>query len=108
MFSSTLRFFFVGGGQSLYCQTGWEGLQPDLPLWIHNCVVGHVWRIGSVDAFDTKSQGLDSRSSHHVGTLSKSFTHSCLWHFSVKFRHSIHPVSGAPLSSSGLEETLQK
>ena len=38
--------------------------------------------------------------------LSKSFTHSCLWRFSMKFWHSIRAVSGAPLSSSGLEEVL--
>ena len=42
----------------------------------------------------------------HVGTLGKSFTHSCLWRFGVKLRHSIRAVSGAPLSNSGLEEAL--
>ena len=31
---------------------------------------------------------------------------SCLWRFVVKLRHSIRAVSGAPLSSSGLEEAL--
>ena len=41
-----------------------------------------------------------------LGTLGKSFTHSCLWRFGTKFRHSIRAVSGAPLSSSGLEEAL--
>ena len=41
-----------------------------------------------------------------VGTLGESLTHSCLWRFGVKFRHSIRAVSGAPLSSSGLEEAL--
>jgi len=45
-------------------------------------------------------------SSRHVGTLSKSLTHSCLGRFGVKFRHSIRAVSGSPLSSSGLEEAL--
>src|SRR6218665_1266315 len=50
--------------------------------------------------------GFDSHSSHHVGTLGKSLTHSCLWRFSVKFRHSICAVSGALLSRSGLEEVL--
>jgi len=63
------------------------------------------WRIGWVDAFRPKGHLFDSRSSH-VGTLGKSFTHSCLWRFSVKFRHSIHAVLGGPLSSSGLEEAL--
>ena len=59
-----------------------------------------------VDAFRPNGHGFDSRSSRHVGTFGKSFTHSCLWHFDVKFRHSIHAVSGVPLSSSGLEEAL--
>ena len=48
----------------------------------------------------------DSRSSHHVGILGKSLTHSCLWRFGVKLRHSILAVSGALLSRSGLEEAL--
>jgi len=30
-----------------------------------------------------------------------------LWRFGVKLRHSIRAVSGAPLSSRGLEEALQ-
>jgi len=38
--------------------------------------------------------------------LGKSLTHSCLWRFGVKFRHSIRAVSGALLSNSGLEEAL--
>ena len=66
-------------------------------------IVGHVWRIGRVDAFSPKGHGFDSHSSRHIGTLGKSFTHSC---FGVKFRHSIRAVSGEPLSSSGLEEAL--
>ena len=37
------------------------------------------WRIGRVDAFRPKSHGFDSRSNRHVGTMGKSFTHSCLW-----------------------------
>jgi len=45
-------------------------------------------------------------SSRHVGTLGKSLTHSCLWRFGVKLRRSIHAVSGALLSRSGLEEVL--
>jgi len=66
-----------------------------------------VWRrFGRVDAFRPKGNGFNSCSSPHVGTLGKSFTHSCLWHFGVKFWHSIRAVSGAPLSSSGLEEAL--
>src|SRR6218665_1126283 len=52
----------------------------------------------------TLGRGLKSRSSCRVGTLSKSFTHSCLFRFGVKLLHSIRAVSGAPLSSCGLEE----
>ena len=67
---------------------------------------GRVWRIGRVDAFCPKGHGFDSRSSCHVGTLGKFFTHSYLWRFGVKFRHSIRAVSGALLSSSRFEEAL--
>ena len=66
----------------------------------------HGWRIGKVDAFRPKGYGFDSRSSRHAGTLGKYFTRSCLGRFGVKFRHSIRAESGAPLSSSGLEEAL--
>ena len=57
-------------------------------------------------AFCPKGRGLESHSSRHVGTLGKSFTRNCLRRFGVKLRHSIWAVSGAPLSSSGLEEVL--
>ena len=67
---------------------------------------GRVWRIGSDDAFRSKGHGFDSRSSRHLGTLGKSFTHSCLLRFGVKFRHSVRAVSGAPRNISGLEEAL--
>ena len=73
---------------------------PPMPL------CGAWWRISWVYAYRSKGHGFDSPSSRHVGTLSKSFTDSCLWRFSVKFRHSIRTVSGAPLSGSGLEEML--
>jgi len=66
---------------------------------------GARWLIGRFDAFRTKGRGLESR---HVGTLGKSFTRSCLWRYGVKLRHSIRAVSDAPLSSSGLEEALEK
>src|SRR6218665_1552790 len=66
--------------------------------------VGRGWRIGRVDAFRSKGHGFDSRSSRHVGTLDKSSTHSCRWHFGVKSRHIIRAVSGAPPRSNGLEE----
>jgi len=42
----------------------------------------------------------------YVGTLDKSLTRSCLRHFGVKLQHRICAVSGAPPSSSGLEEAL--
>ena len=73
-----------------------------LKVRVRSYVVGRVWRISRVDAFRPN----DSRSSHHIGTLGKSFTHSCLWRFGVKFWHSICAVSGVPLSSSGPEEVL--
>src|SRR6218665_1598914 len=58
-------------------------------------------------SFQPEGRGFDSRFSRQVGgTLGKSLTHSCLWLFGVKLRHSIRAVSGAPLSSSGLEEAL--
>ena len=67
-------------------------------------VMGHI---GRVEAFRPEGCGFESRSSSHVGTLGKSLAHSCLWLFSVKLRHSsIRAVSGALLSSSGLEEAL--
>src|SRR6218665_3075517 len=55
-----------------------------------------------VYVFCPKGHGFDSHPSRHVRTLGKSFTHSCLWHSGMKFRHSILAVSGAPLTSSGL------
>ena len=61
---------------------------------------------GKVDAFRQKGHGFNSRSSRHVGTLGKSFTHSSLRRFGVKLRYSIRAVLRAPLSSSGLEEAL--
>ena len=64
------------------------------------------WRIGLADAFHPKGHGFDSRSSRHLGTLGKSFTHSCMWCFGVKFQHSIRAMKGALLSRSGLEEAL--
>src|SRR6218665_1689166 len=66
-------------------------------VFLHN--TGRVWRTGRVDAFRPKGHGFDSRFSHHVVTLGKSFTHSCLWRIGVKFRHSIRAVPEAPLSS---------
>src|SRR6218665_2983422 len=70
----------------------------------------NLWNVGGalVESmpFRPEGHGFDSRSSRHVGTLGKSFTHSCLRCFGVNFRHSIRAVSGAPLSSSGLESAL--
>jgi len=67
-----------------------------------------VGLIGRFVAFRPKSRGFESRSSHHIGTLGKSFTRSCLWDFGIKLKHSIRAVPGAPPSSSGLEEILYK
>src|SRR6218665_1564021 len=65
------------------------------------------WLIGRVYAYRPKNRRFKSSSSRHVGTLGKSFARSCLeWCFGMKLRHSIRAVSGAPLSSSGLEEAL--
>ena len=69
---------------------------------------GTWWLIGRVDSCRPEGRGFESRSRRHVGTLDKSFTHthSWLWRFGMKLQHSIRAVSGAPLSSSGLEEAL--
>src|SRR6218665_2173007 len=72
---------------ALYCEEG----------------VGLICRI---DAYRPKGRWFESRSSRHVGTLGKFFTRSYLWRFGVKLRNSIRAVSGAPLSSGGLEEAL--
>ena len=69
---------------------------------------GAWWLIDIVDAYRPKGRGFDSRCNRHVGTLGKFFARSCLWRFDVKLRHSIRAVAWAPLSSSGLEEALQK
>ena len=58
------------------------------------------WLVTRFKAFRLKGRGFESRSSHYVGTMGKPFTHSCLWRFGVKFRHSICAVSVAPLNSS--------
>ena len=67
---------------------------------------GTWWRIVRVEAFRPEGRGLESRSSRYEGTLGKSITHSCLWRFGVKLRHSIRSVSGALLGSSGLKRRL--
>jgi len=56
--------------------------------------------------FNRRVVGFQSRSNRHAGTLGKSLTCSCLWRFGVKLKHSIRAVSGALLSSGGLEEAL--
>ena len=66
------------------------------------CTIVLAWRrIGRVEAFWPEGRGFESRSSRHVGTLGK-------WRFGVKLRHGIRAVSGALLSSRGLEEALYK
>jgi len=74
-----------------------HNIAPDLPI---------VGLTGRFVAYRLKGRVFESRSSRYVGTLGKSFTRSCLWRFGLKLRHSIRVVSGAPLSSSELEEVL--
>src|SRR6218665_2750560 len=76
-------------------------------LWLcsfHVLICGAWWLFGRVDNFCPKGHWCDSRSRRHVGTLGMYFTHSCLWLIGMKFRHSIRAVSGAHLSSRGLEQ----
>ena len=73
-------------------------------VYLYYCGVG--WLFGRFVAFRVKGHGFEYRSNRHIGTLGKSFTRSCLWHFGVKLRCSIRAVSGAPLNSSALEEAL--
>ena len=75
-------------------------------IYCNIAILRRGWRIGRVDAFRPNGHGFDSRSIRHVGTLYRSFTHSCLWRFGVKLRYSIRAVSGAPLRSRGLEAVL--
>ena len=87
-----------------FCSKSWNrilrlatGFEQMGHIWVTTC--GVWWFIGRFVPFCPKGCGFESLSSHHVGTLGKSFTCSCLWCFDVKLRHSIHAVSGAPLSS---------
>src|SRR6218665_3069197 len=75
------------------------------PLRISN-IVGRRWIIGRVYTCQPEGRGFESLSSRHIGTLGKSSTHSCLWHFGVKLRHSICDVSGALLSRRGAIEMV--
>ena len=61
--------------------------------WSTLLTCGAWWLIGRFVAFRSKGNGFKSRSSHHVGTAGKSFTRSCLWHFSVKLWYTIYAVS---------------
>src|SRR6218665_3323113 len=62
----------------------------DRPVMIGDCFHCETWwLIGRVDICRPEGRGCKSRSSRHVGTLGKSFTHSRLWRFGVKLRHSI-------------------
>ena len=66
---------------------------------------GTWWLVGRVDSCRGRVDRVVG-SNPALATLGKSFTRSCLWRFGVKLRHSIRTVSGAPLSSSLLEEAL--
>ena len=96
-------------GQSLLCHLVYKSIS-EVIVWglkfTGTLLCGTWWHIGWVHSFQLEGRGFDSRSSRHVWTLGMSLTHSCLWRFGVKLRHSIRAVSGAPLSSSGLEEAL--
>src|SRR6218665_2190476 len=81
-------------------------LHPSFHLFIKSIYCGAWWLIGRFDAFRQKGRGFESHFSRPVGTLGKSFTRSCLWHFSMKLRHSIRAVLGALLSIRVLEEAL--
>ena len=56
----------------------------------------------------SEGRTFESHSSRQVETLSKSFTHSCLWRFGVltptQCQRKLY--SEAPLSGSGFEEAL--
>ena len=45
--------------------------------------LGHGGSVVGFGALRLEGRTFDSHSSHHVGTLGKSFTYSCLWHFGV-------------------------
>ena len=77
-----------------------------LQLTLALCKGGTRWLIGRVDNCLAKARGFESRYNRHVESLGNSITHSCLWRFDVKLGHSILAVSGARLSSRGLEEAL--
>src|SRR6218665_927675 len=84
-----------------------DGIYNILYSYIHVCpICGMWWCISSVKAFRPEGRGFKSRSTHHIETLGKSLTRSCLWRFGVKLQHSIRAVSGVLLSSGGLEEVL--
>src|SRR6218665_829466 len=73
---------------------------------VYKARCGTWWRIGRVEAFRPEGRGFESRSNRHVETFGKSLTRSCLWGFGVKLRNSIRAMSGALMSSSGLEKAL--
>src|SRR6218665_3398945 len=45
--------------------------------------MGHGGSVVRFGAFCLEGRRFESRSSRHVGTLGKSFTHSCMWRFGV-------------------------
>ena len=51
-----------------------------LTYTLHAYCIGAWWLISRFCTFRLKGHGFESRSSHHVGTLGKSFTRSYLWH----------------------------
>jgi len=95
----------AGGGQNETMQhRANNGIHKTTRTW---SVWGQSHDHGLVESMPFERRVVGSNpASRHVGTLGKSLTRSCLWHFGVKLRHSIRAVSGAFLSSSGLEEAL--
>ena len=84
--------------------TGFEPLSYVLSL--QSIIIDRAWWfIGIFDAFHPNGLGFESRSSRHLETLAKSFTCSCLC-ASAWNSDTVSVLSGAPLSSSGLEEAL--
>ena len=46
-------------------------------------IVGHCGSVVGFGAFCLEGHRFESHSSHHVGTLGKSFTRTCMWRFGV-------------------------
>ena len=57
-------------------------------LTLYAGLVWWAWWLSMIfGALRPEGRWFESHSSCHVGTLGKSFTHSCLWRFGVTFLH---------------------